>query len=242
MRLGLSPHGAPALFREDAQRRLLFASLGISIMLHTAVLVALPGLQQSPNANGPKALTATIASKPTRPEDLVSAPKPLPQSRREANPQTPQPVFDAPESPAEAIASQADSPPLSAPTLDTANTSPSAPAIPAASAETHMVEGADPNLLEKYRLALIDAVKRYKRYPTYAMERGWQGRVEVRLVVGSNGAVRSALIKRSSNYRILDDQALDMVKKGTGREPIPSALHGREFTLDIPVIFELQTG
>jgi protein TonB len=74
------------------------------------------------------------------------------------------------------------------------------------------------------------------------MERGWQGRVEVRVVIGSNGDVTEALIKRSSNYRILDDQALDMVKKGTGREPIPPALRGREFTLDIPVIFELQAG
>jgi protein TonB len=74
------------------------------------------------------------------------------------------------------------------------------------------------------------------------MERGWQGRVEVRLVVGPNGEIRGALIKKSSSYRILDEQALDMVKKGTGREPIPAALRGREFTLDIPVVFELQAG
>ena len=74
------------------------------------------------------------------------------------------------------------------------------------------------------------------------MEKGWQGRVEIRLVVGSNGTIKSVLIKRSSNYQILDDQALDMVKKGTGREPIPSALRGREFSVDIPVVFELQTG
>jgi protein TonB len=109
-------------------------------------------------------------------------------------------------------------------------------------AETAAAAGFDPSLLEKYRLALIDAARRYKRYPIFALERGWQGRVEVRLVVGSNGDIRSALVKRSSSYQILDDQALDMVKRGTGREPIPSALRGREFTLDIPVIFELQAG
>ncbi len=49
-------------------------------------------------------------------------------------------------------------------------------------------------------------------------------------------------IKTSSNYQILDDQALDMVKRGKPLTPIPAALHGREFTMDIPVIFELQTG
>ena len=119
---------------------------------------------------------------------------------------------------------------------------PEAASTPAPGAETAMAGGVDASLLENYRLALIDAASRYKRYPIHAMERGWQGRVEVRLVVESNGDVRSTLIRRSSNYRILDDQALDMVKKGIGREPVPSALHGRGFTLDIPVIFELQAG
>ncbi len=33
-----------------------------------------------------------------------------------------------------------------------------------------------------------------------------------------------------------------MVKKGKPLTPLPAASHGREFTVDIPVIFELQTG
>jgi protein TonB len=103
-------------------------------------------------------------------------------------------------------------------------------------------DAADPGLLERYRLALIDAAKRYRRYPVQAMERGWQGRVEIRMVIGANGTIRDALIKTSSNYQILDDQALDMVKRGKPLTPIPAALHGREFTVDVPVIFELQTG
>ncbi len=91
-------------------------------------------------------------------------------------------------------------------------------------------------------LKLADAAKRYRRYPVQAMERGWQGRVEIRVVIGTNGTIEDALIKTSSNYQILDDQALDMVKRGKPLTPIPAALHGREFTMDIPVIFELQTG
>ena len=101
---------------------------------------------------------------------------------------------------------------------------------------------ADPGLLERYRLALIDAAKRYRRYPVQAMERGWQGRVEIRVVIGTNGTIKDALIKTSSNYQILDDQALDMVKRGKPLTSIPAALQGREFTVDVPVIFELQTG
>ena len=105
-----------------------------------------------------------------------------------------------------------------------------------------LIEGFDAGLLDAYRLALIDAAKRYKRYPGQAMERGWQGRVEIRVVVGADGMTRRAHVKTSSNYQILDDQALDMVKRGKPLTQVPPALRGREFTVDVPVIFELQTG
>jgi protein TonB len=104
-------------------------------------------------------------------------------------------------------------------------------------------EALDPSLLEAYRLALIDAARRYKRYPAQAMERGWEGRVEIRVVVGANGTIKSALVKRSSRYQILDEQALDMVRRAFNAldqvQPVP---RGREFTVDVPVVFELQTG
>jgi protein TonB len=105
-----------------------------------------------------------------------------------------------------------------------------------------LIEGFDTGLLDAYRLALIDAAKRYKRYPVQAMERGWQGRVEIRVVIGTDGTIRRTLVKTSSNYQILDDQALDMVKRGKPLTQVPPALRGREFTVDVPVIFELQTG
>src|SRR5712692_4095431 len=113
---------------------------------------------------------------------------------------------------------------------------------PQALATSASTDAADAGLLERYRLALIDAAKRYRRYPVQAMERGWQGRVEIRVVIGADGMIKRTLVKTSSSYQILDDQALDMVKRGKPLAQIPSALRGREFSVDIPVIFELQTG
>ena len=101
----------------------------------------------------------------------------------------------------------------------------------------------DPSLFDAYRLALIDAAKRYKRYPVQAMERGWEGRVEIRVVVDANGTIKSALVKSSSRYQVLDDQALEMVKKAfNALAQVRPAPRGREFTVDVPVVFELQTG
>jgi len=251
MRPGFSHHGTPALFQKDVQNRVLWVCAGVSIALHVAVLFALPGLRPSANASVSKVLTATFASTPGQPEAQVARPKPLPRPQPEMNPETQQPVLAASEPAAPDVTQPAEPIPSPAPIRQTAGAAPPASNVSRApealatsgqSTEKYLAEAADANLLEKYRLALIDAAKRYKRYPIRAMERGWQGRVDIRLVVGPNGTITSALIMRSSNYQILDDQALDMVKKGTGREPIPSALRGREFTLDIPVIFELQAG
>jgi protein TonB len=98
-------------------------------------------------------------------------------------------------------------------------------------------------LFDAYRLALISAAKRYKRYPVQAMERGWEGRVEIRVVVDANGTIKSALVKSSSRYQILDDQALDMVRRALNAlTEVRPAPRGREFTVDVPVIFELGTG
>lgn len=74
------------------------------------------------------------------------------------------------------------------------------------------------------------------------MEKGWQGKVEVRLEIGSNGMTKKAFVKTSSGYPVLDRQALDMITKGKMLAPIPPALRGKEFEIDIPVIFDLKMG
>ncbi len=89
-------------------------------------------------------------------------------------------------------------------------------------------------------MALIVATRRYKHYPAIAMEKGWQGKVEVHLVIGANGMIASASIKTGSGHDILDNQALDMLKKGKTTVPIPPSLRGHEFSIDVPVIFNLE--
>jgi protein TonB len=98
----------------------------------------------------------------------------------------------------------------------------------------------DAGTLGRYRLALIVAAKRYKRYPRVAMDNNWEGRAEVRVVIGANGMIASISVKSSAGHEILDKQALDMIAKAKPLVPIPSALKGREFSVDVPVIFSLK--
>ena len=94
----------------------------------------------------------------------------------------------------------------------------------------------------QFRESIIVATKRYKRYPAEAMEKGWEGRVEIRLVIGANGLTQSYTVKSPSKFPVLDDTALDMVKKGRPLVQVPASLRGHEFTVDVPIIFNLHEG
>ena len=259
------PTSSAAIFRPSAQNRALALCVLASVVLHALALL-LPGLPPGgPAPAVPRILTAKFAPRDTAP---ASAPA-VPEVKKRPEPEPVRPKSDTrtqPESPRPEIST-----PLPAPG-SVAGRAPELPAAPALPAETFAAapagrargasaarpveaqpaaaspgagragSDADSGTLDQYRLSLIVVARRYKRYPAQAMDRGWQGRVEIRLVVGANGAIQSSLIRASSGYEILDNQALDMVNKAKPLTPIPAALRGREFTVDIPVIFDLQAG
>ncbi len=241
------------LFSAGSQNRALLACLCVSIALHASVLFSFPEFRARVPSGGPKMLTASFAPRPARPEAAPAieqtAYRPPEAPPQKIRPDTPQPALTQPLQAAQPIPQPPVVPQTPGDPAQTANAAPPAPLVPAQTAPAEVSPGvdfsndvADASLLAKYRAALIDAARRYRRYPPQAMERGWQGRVEIRLVIGANGTIKSASIKISSRYQILDDQALDMVKRGKTLAQIPAALRGREFTVDVPVIFELQTG
>jgi protein TonB len=103
-------------------------------------------------------------------------------------------------------------------------------------------EAMDPGSLGQYRLALLGSARRHKLYPEIARERGWQGRVAIELVIGSDGALASASVRQSSGHGLLDREALEMLKRAAALTVVPPALQGREFRLEVPVLFELRNG
>jgi protein TonB len=256
-----APNTTAGLIQSLAGERALFWCVLASIALHALVLLGLSwGGAPAPPAKTLLVLTARLApfaaapraaEQPPQPEhappltEPVSAqrpaltkpaasPAPATQKAAPAEPvKAPQP-----ESAPAAPGAEASAAPSTAPIQ--ARPAPQAPAgIPATEAAAKSGNEADKGTLEQYRLALIVATRRYKRYPAIAMEKGWQGRVEVRMVIGANGMIASASIKTGSGHDILDNQALDMLKKGKTTVPIPASLRGREFSIDVPVIFNL---
>lgn len=98
----------------------------------------------------------------------------------------------------------------------------------------------DPATLDQYRIAIISAAKRYKRYPRLALDNNWEGRADVRITIGPDGNIVSLGIRSRSGYEVLDQQALEMIRKAKPLTPIPPGLRGKAFTVDVPVVFSLK--
>ena len=175
---------------------MLYGCLCVSAVLHGLAMFSLPSFRPASRPDDARVLTALF--EPSSPAPVTSAPR----RPRERNAEVPAPPLPKPLEPAPATDPRAAEP--------AATTEPPAPPSPVAAAPqspaeapARIPESVDPSMFDAYRLALINAAKRYKRYPVQAMERGWEGRVEIRLVVDANGA--------------------DQERAGENVEPVPGA-------------------
>ena len=76
-------------------------------------------------------------------------------------------------------------------------------------------------------------------YPRLARQKGWEGTPEVRLVIGADGHLKNVLIASGSGYEVLDERAVEMVKRV--RLPrIPSVFRARQFSITVPIAFILR--
>ena len=93
--------------------------------------------------------------------------------------------------------------------------------------------------LESYSSLLANAIAKYKQYPKIAQMRGWQGTVIADLEIDSKGTVISIKIKKSSTYEVLDNEALEMIRKASPFPAPPESLRGKNFNVLVPISFKL---
>lgn len=98
----------------------------------------------------------------------------------------------------------------------------------------------DDYLWHAYGHAIRKLANQFSVYPEITRMRGEQGELEVIFHIGVDGKLKSLDVLKSSGYKSLDRQALEMVRKGLDALPVPASLRGREFKIVIPVEFKLQ--
>lgn len=164
----------------------------------------------------------------------VERPKPRPKAKAEAA----KPVAKAAPAPLQEPAA-----PLEPPAAAQAPAAPEpAPAAPTARSEQEP-SVAEPMLdsrsVAQYRLQIISAAPRYKRYPRVARENNWEGLVALRMVFAPNGRLASLSVTKTSGYDVLDKQAAEMFRNAADAVPVPPLLRGKEFSVDVAAVYGL---
>jgi periplasmic protein TonB len=225
-------------------------AIAASLALHALVLFAFRDLVATARraASIPPQIIARLMEPEPAPPVPVPAPPvqpqpPVPPEKKKAPAaKKPAPVLSTPQpapapavpAPPPAVAAEAPTPPQPAPPPLVAQQSQPPPQPPAQPAQPPESLSRD-----QYRLQLIDEARRHKRYPPLARENNWQGDVRVGVTIAANGRP-SVTLRGSSGYEVLDRQALEMFSQAARSVPVPPALRGQEFSLELRAVYGLE--
>ncbi len=221
-----------------------------SILLHLLLAVVLPNFKLDTIKKIPDILSVEL-QKPTPPAPVVvpEPPKPEPVKQVESKPVA-KPITKKVEAPSP-IKQDVTPPPA------VVETPQKVIAIePKADTTPHEVVQAPPpiekpkppepspadvdNALGEYGGLLGRAIAKHKSYPKVAQMRGWEGEVMLDLKIDGSGNVLTAKVRESSGHEVLDNQALEMVRKASPFPAPPEALRSRTFNISVPISFKLE--
>lgn len=247
-------HSSSMAFDQQDSDPLLWA-LVVSLALHSAAAGFLPGfsllapdqekppitveLMQPPPPPPPpepepeKPKPEPVKPKIQQPEPVKPPPRPLPPQTPPAEPPPPAPP------PVMAIKETLAPPPVTPEPVFTVPETPSAPPPPV------VQERNDDDIAtarSAYGSALAREFAKHRKYPQVARMRGWQGTVKVSLQIDAEGNGSNPAISESSGRQMLDDQALETVKKAMPLPLPPEILRGKAFSIIVPVVFRLENG
>jgi TonB family protein len=77
-------------------------------------------------------------------------------------------------------------------------------------------------------------------YPKQARDAGFQGTARLNVKLSYRGELLDATVKKSSGYKILDDNALAGAKSTAMYPPFPPAIPQEELWIEVPVSYQLE--
>jgi len=238
-------------FRGDGPRRAWAVALGVSVLLHAALLAwpRWPSFREV--GGGEPGLAARIVSPPVtersgsttreaRPSDpaVVSSPSEIRSPDRVAGAQRSEAAtrrtsrepdrVARPEPQQESPRSEREFPPSAQTAISGASAVTTGP-TPGASSDIASVA--------QYRIVLMSAARRFVRAPDAGAAQGAEGRVDVRLSVAADGTLARTEVARSSGNVALDELAVEILRSAKPHAPVPPALLARPFDVEVPVVF-----
>ena len=99
--------------------------------------------------------------------------------------------------------------------------------------------GAPPAEYGPYLRQFRQRVQESLIYPLAARRQGLGGTVELHVWLEATGRVRDVQVVRSSSHRVLDDAAVETIRR-LGPVPFPESLPRRSLLIRIPLVYELR--
>ena len=193
-----------------------------------------PIVQPKDSKPTPREKAALAPEKIVTPSPLLASDAGVEEAVPEASPQLAEQALAA--EPAEVPSSPIAQP--ASPSLPVADAAPAAPAVKAAAQTDSPEEISQDDAWDGYGQLLHEFVGKHKQYPQLAVRRNWQGTVTVSARISQGRLVDIQLVD-SSGHKVLDEQALKMVRKAVEELPVQASLSRKSFTVLIPVDFRL---
>ena len=238
-------------FRGDETQRAWAVALGVSLLLHAALLAwpRWPSFREV--GGGDPGLATRIVSPPVtersggmtrdaRPSDPAAAPPPS-EIRLPDRVARPQPSESATRRTSREPVRVARAEPQQSSPRSEGATLPSAQAATsgASAVTTAPPPGASSDIasVAQYRIVLMSAARRFVRAPDAGAAQGAEGRVDVRLSIAADGSLARTEVARSSGDAALDELAVEILRSAKPHAPVPPALLARPFDVEVPVVF-----
>lgn len=107
---------------------------------------------------------------------------------------------------------------------------------PVSAVQQRLVRG----VTAQYAGVLKGWLQRNMRYPRDAWLEGQQGTVIVLFTIGRDGKVAMSRLERSSGHKLLDREAMQMVKRADPFPAMPPEIVGNELELRVPIVFYIK--
>ena len=94
--------------------------------------------------------------------------------------------------------------------------------------------------VDGYTLRVMKRIRDNFIYPPEAYENGVEGSVELSLRLSSTGELLEVQVTKSSNWSILDDNAVGIIKRISPFPPFPPDIGEKELWINIPIAYNIE--
>lgn len=107
--------------------------------------------------------------------------------------------------------------------------------------QSTLSEEADPTeAWNGYGQMLYEWISKNKNYPDLAIRRHWEGRAKVIARFDQGKLISVSIMESGSGHQVLDDAALETLRKAANALPVKGKLENKSFTVVIPLNFKLE--